>query len=103
VLYQDTKAIWPPLPLWIDSYSFENTKKSQEKVDTFLSYHFREERFKMHDPKKVVKEHFTKLGISWEYTLATREIKEEVHCGSKTYDEFISKREGKPLGRIADE
>jgi hypothetical protein len=26
ILYQDKKAIWPPLPLYIGSYSFTNTK-----------------------------------------------------------------------------
>jgi hypothetical protein len=26
ILYRDKKAIWPPLPLWIGTYSFENTK-----------------------------------------------------------------------------
>jgi hypothetical protein len=82
ILYRDKKAIWPPLPLWIDSYSFANTKKAQDEVDVFLSYHFREEIFKRHDPKKVVKEHFTKLGIPWEYTSTTWE-EEEVHCGAK--------------------
>jgi hypothetical protein len=59
ILYQDKKSIWPPLPLWIDTYSFANTKKSQDEVDTLLSYHFGEERFRRHDPKKVVKEHFS--------------------------------------------
>jgi hypothetical protein len=68
MLYRDKKAIWPPLPLYIDTYLFSNTKKIQEEVDILLSYHFGEERFRRHDPKKVIKEHFNKLGVPWEYT-----------------------------------
>jgi hypothetical protein len=30
-------------------------------------------------------------------------VEEEVHYGSKTYDEVISKRRGKPVRRIVDE
>jgi hypothetical protein len=91
ILYRDKKAIWPPLPLWIGTYSFSNTKQAQDEVDTLLSYHFREEIFRRHDLKKVIKEHFNKLGVPWEYTLDTWE-EEEVHYGARTYDEVISKR-----------
>jgi hypothetical protein len=27
-LYRDKKAIWPPLPLWVGSYSFEYVKEA---------------------------------------------------------------------------
>jgi hypothetical protein len=67
-------------------------------VDTFISYHFREERFRRHDPKKVVKEQCKKYGAPWEYTLSIWE-EEEIHSKEKTYDEVINLRQGKPLGR----
>jgi hypothetical protein len=35
-----------------------NTKQAQEGVNIFLSYHFGEERFRIYDPKGVIKEHF---------------------------------------------
>jgi len=92
ILYQDKKFIWPPLPLWIDPYKFENTKKSQYEVDKLHSYHFREEGFRRHDQKKVVKEHFSKYGVPLEYNWATWE-EEEVYYGTRTYDEVISKRQ----------
>jgi hypothetical protein len=68
MLYQGKKKIWPPLPLYIGVYSFSNTNKEHEEVNTFLSYHFGEERFRRHDPKEVIKEHFNKVGLPWEYT-----------------------------------
>jgi hypothetical protein len=36
MLYRDKKEIWPPLPLWIGSYSFTNTKQAQDEVDVLL-------------------------------------------------------------------
>lgn len=71
-------------------------------MDTLISYHFGEERFRRHYPKKVVKEHFTKYIIPLEYTSATWE-EAKVHYGAKKYNEVISKRQGKPIGRITDE
>jgi hypothetical protein len=68
MLYRDKKAMCPPLFLYIGAYLFANMKQDQEEVGILLSYNFREERFRRHDPKKVVKEHFNKLGVSWEYT-----------------------------------
>jgi hypothetical protein len=43
------------------------------------------------DPKKVIKEHFNKLGVPWEYTSEVWE-EEEIHCNARTYDEVIFKR-----------
>jgi hypothetical protein len=43
-LYRDKKAIWPPLPLWVGSYSFKEIKESQAEVNTLASFHFGEER-----------------------------------------------------------
>jgi hypothetical protein len=60
-------------------------------VDVILSYHFIEERFRRYDPKMVVKEHFNKLGVPWEYTSKVWE-EEEIHCNARTYDEVIFKR-----------
>jgi hypothetical protein len=44
-LYRDKKSIWPPLPLWVGSYSFRSIKQAQVEVDMLLSFHFGEERF----------------------------------------------------------
>jgi hypothetical protein len=71
-------------------------------VDILLLYHFREERFRRHDPKKVIKENFNKIGVPWEYTSEVWE-EEEIHCNARNYDEVIFKRQGKPIGRIAYE
>jgi hypothetical protein len=46
----------------------QNTKKSQEEVNTLLSYHFGEEWFRRHDPKNTMRDHFNKIGLPWEYT-----------------------------------
>jgi hypothetical protein len=68
MLYRSNKAIRPPLPLYISNYFFENTKKSQVEVDILLSYHFGEENFKRHDPNNIVKEHFHRMRLPYEYT-----------------------------------
>jgi hypothetical protein len=65
---------------------FVNTKQAQEEVDILLSYHFKEERCRRHDPKKVVKKHFNKLGVPWDYTSEVWE-EEEIHCNTRTCDE----------------
>jgi hypothetical protein len=57
-LYRSMKEIWPPLPLYIGTYFFENTKQVEAEVDVFLSYHFGEEIFRSHDPKNIAKENF---------------------------------------------
>jgi hypothetical protein len=101
LLYRRKKAIWPPLPLYIGIYSFSNTKQAEEEVNILLLYHFREERFRRHKPKGVVKGNFNKVGFPWEYTTNVWE-EEEVHCSARTYDEVTFKRCGKPLGRIVD-
>jgi hypothetical protein len=64
--------------LYVGTYFFSNTKQAQEEVNTLLSYHFGEERFRRHDPKGVVKDHFNKMGLPWEYTTETWD-EEEVH------------------------
>jgi hypothetical protein len=63
MLYQIKKEIWPPLPLYVGNYFFEDTKQAQEEVNTLLSYHFREEWYKRHDPKNIVRDHFNKIGL----------------------------------------
>jgi hypothetical protein len=55
MLYISNKFIWPPLPLYIGNYFFENTKQAQIEVDILLSYHFGEEIFRRHDPKNTSK------------------------------------------------
>jgi hypothetical protein len=90
ILYKYRKAIWPPLPLYIDTYYVSNTKQAQEEVDILLSYKFGEERLRRHNPKKVVKEHFNKIGLPWEYTSENWE-EEEVHCNVRTYDDVLFK------------
>jgi len=102
MLYRSKKAIWPPLPLYIGNYLFENTKHAQTKVDILLSYHFREERFKTHDPKNIFKENFNSMRLPYEYTTEFWK-EEEVHQNSKTYNELIFNKSGQPKGRIVDE
>ena len=65
-----------------------NTKQAQEEVNDLMSYHFGEERFKRHDPKEVVKDHFNKMGLPWEYTTNIWD-EEEVHQNACTYDDAI--------------
>jgi hypothetical protein len=101
MLYQLKKAIWPPLPLYVGNYFLENTKQAQAEVNNLLSYHFGEERYKIHDPKNIVRDHFNKIGLPWEYTIDLWK-EEEVHQNSWTYDEFIFNRRGQPRGRIVD-
>jgi hypothetical protein len=50
-LYRDKKSIWPPLPFWVESYPFGGIKQAQVEVDTLLSFLFREEILRRHDPK----------------------------------------------------
>jgi hypothetical protein len=79
MLYQFKKEIWPPLPLYVGNYFFENTKHSQEEVNTLLSYHFREEWFQKNDPNNVVRDHFNKMCLPWEYTIDIWEEEEICH------------------------
>jgi hypothetical protein len=102
MLYRGKKEIWPPLPLYVGLYSFSNTKQEQEEVNTLLSFHFGEERFRRHDPKGVIKDHFNKVGFPWEYTTDIWE-EEEIHRNVRTYNEVTFKRRGKPIIRIVDE
>jgi hypothetical protein len=102
MLYRSKKTIWPPLPLYIDNYFFENTKQAQTEVDILLSYHFGEESFRKHDPKNIIKEHFNRMRLPYEYTFEFWE-EEEVHQNTRTYDEFIFNRRSQPKGRIDDE
>jgi hypothetical protein len=101
-LYRDNKSIWPPLRLWIGSYSFMTIKQAWDEVNTLLLYRFEEDTFRRHDPKKVVRENCNKYSAPWENTSTTWE-EEELHCRARTYDEVISKKQGNPLGRILDE
>jgi hypothetical protein len=62
-----------------------------KEVDILLSYHFGEEGFKRHDPKKVVKENLNKIGLPWEYTSEILE-EEEVHNNTRNYYDTLFKR-----------
>jgi hypothetical protein len=53
--------------LYVGNYFFKNTKQAQAEVNTFSSYHFREERNRRHDPKNTMREHFNKIDLPWEY------------------------------------
>jgi hypothetical protein len=70
-LYQDKKDIWSLLPLWGHIMVIKSIKQAQAKVDTLLSYCFREEIFWRHNPKKIVKDYCSQIKHTWEYTLAT--------------------------------
>jgi len=50
----------------------------------------------------VVKEYCSKNTHIWEYT-TTKWEEEYIHCTSQTYEEFIFRQKGKPLGKIFDE
>jgi hypothetical protein len=101
-LYRDKKSIWPPLPFWVESYSFEGIKQAQVEVDTLLSFFFREERLRRNDPKQVVKEYCSKHKHNGEYT-STKWEEYDIHCVTRTYEEVIFMRKGKPLGWISNE
>jgi hypothetical protein len=62
------KAIFPPIPLYVSNYFFENAKQAQGEVDILLSYHFGEERLRRHDPRNIVREHFDSVRLTYEYT-----------------------------------
>jgi hypothetical protein len=92
MLYKDKKSIWPPLPLYIDTYFFANTKQAQEEVDVLYYCTTSGKRGSGGTTlKKVVKEHFNKLGMPWEYTSEVWE-EEEIHCNTRNYDEVVFKR-----------
>ena len=57
MIYKDKKANKPPLPLWVESYSFKDVKESQDEVNILAYFHFREEILWRHDPLDMVKEH----------------------------------------------
>jgi hypothetical protein len=77
-LYRDKKSIWPPLPLWVGSYSFKDIKEAQDKVNTLEYFHFGEEIFWRHDPLDVVINH-TQCKYIWEYMTDIWE-EEEIPC-----------------------
>jgi hypothetical protein len=66
-LNRDKKLIWPPLPLWVGSYSFKDIKESQEEMDTLNYFTFGEERFHRHDPQKVINTHYHNCKYRWSY------------------------------------
>jgi hypothetical protein len=68
ILYWLNKAIFPPFPLYVGNYFFGNIDQAQVEVNTMLSYHFREERYRIHDPKNTVRGNFNKIGLHWENT-----------------------------------
>jgi hypothetical protein len=102
-LYRDKKAIWPPLPLWVGSYSFKDVKEAQDEVDILTSFHFREEIFWRHDPLNIVKEHCISHRYRWEYKTDVWEEEEITLSHVRTYHDVIFKRRGNPLGRVSDE
>jgi hypothetical protein len=94
-LYRNKKDIWPSLPLSIGSYSFASIKQAEDEVNTLLSYGFGEERFRRHDPKKVVREYCIQNKFTWQYTSTFWE-EEATHCGAHSYAEVIARRQGQP-------
>jgi hypothetical protein len=62
-------------------------------VDILLSYHFREEILRRHDPKNIIEENFNIMRLPYEYTTEFWE-EGEVHQNSRTYDEVIFNRRG---------
>jgi hypothetical protein len=101
-LYRDKKAIWPPLPFWVESYSFRGIKQDQVEVDTLLSFFFQEERLQRNDPKQVVKEYCSKHKHNGEYT-STKWEEDDIHCDTRIYEEVIFMWKLKPLGWISNE
>jgi hypothetical protein len=94
-LCRNKKDIWPSLPLSIGSYYFATLEQAEDEVNTLLSYGFGEECFRRHDPKKVVREHCIQNKYTWQYTSIFWKD-EEPHCGARTYDQVIARRQGQP-------
>jgi hypothetical protein len=82
----------------VGNYFFENIKQEQVEVNTIVSYHFEEERYRRHDPKNMVRELLNKICVPWEYTKGIWED-EEVHKNIQTYDKFIFNRHVQPKGQ----
>jgi hypothetical protein len=51
---KDKKGLWPPLPLYIGSYSINSVKLAKIEDEALAPYHFGEERFRRHNPLNVV-------------------------------------------------
>jgi hypothetical protein len=67
-LYRDKNPIWPPLLLWIRSYSFEDIKVAQVEVNILAYFHFGAEIFHRHDPLDMFKDHCINQRYRWDYT-----------------------------------
>jgi hypothetical protein len=68
ILYRSKKSIWPPLPLYIGNYFFENTKQAQGRSRHLAFLPFWRGKIQEAQPQNIVKYHFHRLRLSYEYT-----------------------------------
>jgi len=53
-LVRKRKESWPNLPVFIRAYSFDTSTVAEKMAESLQTFHFGEERFRRHDPKKSI-------------------------------------------------
>jgi hypothetical protein len=62
------KKLYPPYPLFIDLYGITNSIEETMKREKMEIYHFPLERYKIHNPPKIVEKHKSDVNIAFTYT-----------------------------------
>jgi hypothetical protein len=87
------KLPWPPLPFYVGSYSFKNSKETHVEVEALETFHFGEGIFHRYDPWKVVSQHCKLCKHKWPYESETWRD-EDIYKNAHNYDEVILRRGG---------
>jgi DNA segregation ATPase FtsK/SpoIIIE-like protein len=87
------KLSWPPLPFYVGSYSFKNSKEAHAEAEALATFHFGEGIFHRYDPRKVVSQHCKLCKHKWPYESETWRD-EDIYKKAHNYDEVILRRGG---------
>jgi hypothetical protein len=90
------KLAWPPLPFYLGSYNFKNSKEAHAEAEALETFHFREGIFHRYDPQKVVNQHCKLCKRKWPCEYETWRD-EEIYKRAHNYDEVILRRGGKSM------
>ena len=65
--HRNKKDLWPMFPLSTRVCKIENIKQTQNEVDIFASFKFKEVSFRRHDPQVKLKVHLQQVRFIWSY------------------------------------
>ena len=67
-LFDQKKAVYPPLPFYIGSYKFSKVKSAPDFVKELEYFHFGEISFHRNDLEDKVANYCVAIGVHFEYT-----------------------------------